>query len=292
MKSAKLAGVMCVVLGMSEIAFAAAAAGGDKSRYDLANPTPRAQMRELATDRPDKTECPFTVDAGHLQIEWDWAVLTHEKDTADGADTRTTSWSLLPVNFRLGLTNAFEVGLMLAPHERQRMEDRSMRPPAVERLSGFGDVTLRCKFNFWGNDGGDSALGLMPFIKFPTGRTGLGNSAVEGGVLLPFSHALPLGWSCGAQTEIDLMKNATGGGRHLEFINTITFSRTIVGELGGYVEVYSQHSAERGARWIGTLDFGFTYGLSKDTQLDAGINLGLCRAAPNTEIFTGFTVRF
>ena len=28
-------------------------------------------MREMSTDRPDKTESPYTVDAGHFQIEWD-----------------------------------------------------------------------------------------------------------------------------------------------------------------------------------------------------------------------------
>jgi hypothetical protein len=28
-------------------------------------------LRELSTDRPDKTERPFTVDAGHFQLEMD-----------------------------------------------------------------------------------------------------------------------------------------------------------------------------------------------------------------------------
>jgi hypothetical protein len=33
-------------------------------------------MRELSADRPDKTDCPFTVDAGHFQVEMDFANLT------------------------------------------------------------------------------------------------------------------------------------------------------------------------------------------------------------------------
>src|SRR5688572_5942243 len=40
-----------------------------KSHYHLFNPTPRAQMREMSTDRPDQTESPYTVDAGHVQVE-------------------------------------------------------------------------------------------------------------------------------------------------------------------------------------------------------------------------------
>ena len=43
----------------------------DKAKYHLLNPTPREQMREMSTDRPDKTESPYTVDAGHFQIESD-----------------------------------------------------------------------------------------------------------------------------------------------------------------------------------------------------------------------------
>jgi hypothetical protein len=35
----------------------------DKSQFHLFNPTPKALMRELSTDRPDQTESPYTVDA-------------------------------------------------------------------------------------------------------------------------------------------------------------------------------------------------------------------------------------
>src|SRR5438046_9245564 len=34
----------------------------DKSSYTLFNPTPRAFMRELSADRPDKTDTTYTVD--------------------------------------------------------------------------------------------------------------------------------------------------------------------------------------------------------------------------------------
>jgi hypothetical protein len=48
---------------------AAVAATGpaDKSAFSLFNPTPRELMREMSTDRPDTTESPYTVDAGHFQ---------------------------------------------------------------------------------------------------------------------------------------------------------------------------------------------------------------------------------
>jgi len=43
----------------------------DKSQFHLFHPTPDALMREMATDRPDKTESAYTVDAGHFQVEMD-----------------------------------------------------------------------------------------------------------------------------------------------------------------------------------------------------------------------------
>jgi hypothetical protein len=47
------------------------AACADKGQYNLFNPTPTDCMREFEPDRPDLTDNPFTVDAGHVQFEAD-----------------------------------------------------------------------------------------------------------------------------------------------------------------------------------------------------------------------------
>ncbi len=51
----------------------------DKSHFNLFNPTPRELMRELSTDRPDKTESPYTVDAGRVQVELDLVTYTSDR---------------------------------------------------------------------------------------------------------------------------------------------------------------------------------------------------------------------
>jgi hypothetical protein len=43
----------------------------DKTAYTLFNPAPESQMRPLASDEFDKVVNPFTVDAGHVQLEAD-----------------------------------------------------------------------------------------------------------------------------------------------------------------------------------------------------------------------------
>ena len=46
-------------------------AAPDKSRYTLFDPTPTELLRGFNTDRPTKSNVPFTVDAGRFQYETD-----------------------------------------------------------------------------------------------------------------------------------------------------------------------------------------------------------------------------
>jgi hypothetical protein len=98
----------------------------DKSHFTLFNPTPRDQLRELSTDRPDQTESPYTVDAGHWQFEFDFANFT----TDDEGGTRTQTLNIAPLNAKLGLTSSTD--LQLHPraypffnHGRRRHHDDS-----------------------------------------------------------------------------------------------------------------------------------------------------------------------
>ncbi|MEO8614250.1 MAG: hypothetical protein ABI600_03855 [Luteolibacter sp.] len=45
------------------------AAAPDKSAFNLFNPVPTDLLRDLDTDRPDKTNSPHTLDAGHVQLK-------------------------------------------------------------------------------------------------------------------------------------------------------------------------------------------------------------------------------
>ncbi len=247
-------------------------------------------MREMSTDRPDKTESAYTVDAGHFQIESDLVAYSHDRDTRGGADTRTDAWSIGAVNLKAGLCNQADLQVVIESYNRVRTDDRVAG--RVTHQSGFGDVTVRLKSNLWGNDGGKTAFAVMPFVKLPTNQDELGNDAVEGGVILPLAVELPGGWGMGVMTEFDFMQDADGSGHHAEFINTITFGHDIIGRLGGYVEFFSAVSTEADAEWVGTVDLGLTYGLTDDIQLDAGVNLGVTRSAEDVNPFLGLSIRF
>ena len=258
----------------------------DKSRYNLFHPTPDNLLRELATDRPDKTESPTTVDAGHFQIEMDFATFT--RDETNGLETET--WNIAPFNVRIGLLNNVELSLIFESYLREDVEDGTTK--ARSTLSGAGDFITRLKINLWGNDSGRTAFAVFPFVKFPTNTDSLGNTSVEGGAIFPFSAKLPAQVEMGMETGVLFLRNEAGPDYHQEFVNSITFSREIVGKLSGYCEFFSSVSTERDSEWVGTFDVGFTYALTANLQLDCGCNIGVTDSADDINVFSGISVRF
>lgn len=258
----------------------------DKSGYTLFNPTPEDSMRELSTDRPDQTESPFTVDAGHVQLEMDFATFT--QDRSDGVRTRT--WNIAPFNVRIGLLNNLELSLVFDSYLHQRTEDRPNRLTTSQ--SGIGDFTARVKLNLWGNDGGKTAFALLPFIKFPTNTAGLGNRAVEGGLILPFSMELPAGFGVSVETGASFVQNQDNRAYHAEVVNSISIDHKLVGKLSAYVEFFSNISAERHAPWVGAFDAGIELEVSENIQLDCGCNIGVSKGADDVNPFVGLSVRF
>lgn len=268
------------------------APAADKSHYHLFRPTPKGQMREMSTDRPDKTESPYTVDAGHFQIETDILNFSYDRRNPEHSPTRVKSYAIMPVNFKMGLTNKIDIQFVIESYNIVKTRDRDENGVRVtEHQDGFGDVTTRVKFNVWGNDGGKTALAIMPYIKAPTNQDGIGNDAVEGGLIVPLGVELPLGWGMGVMTELDFVWDDEDHKHDMEFVNTITFSHDIIGNLGGYIEFFSAVSSN-GSPWVGTVDAGFTYAFSDDIQLDFGCNVGVTRAADDVNPFLGLSLRF
>jgi len=273
----------CVVL---PLALRAEGVAVDKSSFTLFNPTPDQLMREMSTDRPDKTESPYTVDAGHFQIESDLVSYSYNHDSA----TRVDDWAIAPMNLKVGLCNRVDLQTVVETYRHIRTRDNLTGTPI--RQNGFGDITTRLKINLWGNDEGSTALAVMPFLKFPTNQDQLANDRVEGGVIIPFAVGLPAGFSLGLMTEFDFNRNDDGAGNHVEFINSATLSHHLIGKLRGYMELFTAVSSERDADWVGTLDLGLTYGLTPNIQLDVGVNFGLTDSADDLNPFVGLSYRF
>lgn len=238
------------------------------------------KLRALSTDRPDSTESPFTVDPGHVQVEMD--VANYGRTQLDGA--ATVEWEAAPFNLRWGVTKRTELGVFVTPF--RRVSETPRGGPRVSH-SGFGDLTLRGKWNLEGNEGGDFGWGLMADLKLPTATRPLGNGKLEGAVTLPIAFELGGGWGGGAMTSVEL--RYTGASHRAVWSNTLTFARDLTERVGGFLEVTSE--AGDGSH-VATFNCGLTRALNEVTQLDCGINLGISRTAPDLRWFAGWSRKY
>ena len=249
------------------------ALASDKSGYNLFNPVPADQMRELATDRPDRTESAYSVDPGHFQFEAD---LINRSASGEASETL-----LGGINAKAGLTDSIDVQLVLEPFVTTAVGEVSE--------SGIGDTTLRLKWNLFGNDEGSSALALMPYISLPTRGENIGSSNTTVGLAIPFAYSLPGDVSGGIMLEPTY--SLFDGGNfndHFTFGTMATFSRDLWGDFGGYVEFYNELSS---GPWVATFDLGITWGMTPNLQWDIGANIGASEASDDLNVFAGVSFR-
>jgi hypothetical protein len=263
----------------------------DKSAYTLFDPVPAAELRPLETDRPTKSNSPYTVDAGHFQYEADLVNWTY--DHYNYSRTTTSSVLVADPTLKLGLTNQTDLEVALAPINIVRSTDRTSGTRS--QFDGFGDVYTRVKFNLLGDDGGDYALAVVPYVKAPTADKNIGNGHVEGGGYAPFSFALPGGWTGLVMTELDFLEDADLTGVHQNYQNLVNVSHAIgpaSANVTGYVELYSDVNTDRNVQPVYTFDLAAAWLVKSDLQLDIGTNIGLNKPAPDLQAYIGISQRF
>jgi hypothetical protein len=66
---------------------------------------PQTEIREMSTDRPDKTESAYTVARSYVQLEMDFASYHYDKS----ANSKLESWNLLPINLKFGILDNVDI---------------------------------------------------------------------------------------------------------------------------------------------------------------------------------------
>ena len=255
----------------------------------LINSAVHAELRPLSTDRPDTTESPYTVDKGHYQIEIE--PLSWSRN--DDADVKTTSIGG-SYNLKFGIADNMDLQLVLSPYNHVKTEFTG----GDDSIHGVGNTDIRLKINIWGNDAGDTAFALMPFITVPTDDSNLDpldDDHNEYGVIAPLSFALPNDWNAAVMLELDRVRNADDDGYALVWVQSATASHSISGNLSGFVELVNSYnsddSAAAGDDDEAYFNTGLTYALADNMQLDAGTNLGLNSDSEDMRFFVGFSMK-
>jgi hypothetical protein len=284
----RAAALSTMAVAASVLLAAPQAVAQDKSQYTLFNPTPKDQMRDFNTDRPTKSNVPYTVDAGHIQYEGD--IFIHGFDNTSTPDTNISSWILGNPTLKLGLLNNVDLEVNFSAYNSIETITRSTGASNI--VSGFGDIYTRFKVNLWGNDGGTTAMALIPYVKMPTAPLGIGNRYVEGGLIAPLAIALPGGFNSIVMAEFDYLKNPNDDFYHANFPALINVNHKIGESVTAYAEVYANWSTIRDVQNIYTLDFALAWNPLPNFQLDIGVNIGLVPAAVPYQIYAGIAQRF
>ena len=272
----KMSAVLLVLCG--------AAWAGEKSEYNLFKRTPKEQLRDLSTDRPDLTESPSTVDAGWFQLEMDIASYLEDSSTVE----RFRAVGIGALNLKAGVLNNVDIQFIWTAYVREETVDRATGVETT--VSGSGDLVVRVKWNLWGNDGGETAFAVMPFLKIPTAGADVGNGEVEGGIIAPFGMDIGGGWGLGLQAELDFFRTDDNTRDQLVFAFTVVVGRDLTEDLGFFVEVFAAFPTEDST--VVTVDFGGTYALCPQVQLDVAVVIGVTDAAADLVVFVGISVRF
>jgi Putative MetA-pathway of phenol degradation len=150
---------------------------------------------------------------------------------------------------------------------------------------------LRSKISLFGDDEGPFAIGLIPSVTLPTGQDGVGNRGFEGGVGIPVQFALPDEFQLGIESTVQTV-HEPGGGSHFHCLNSISLGHAITKKISTYIELTTDVSAAASTGWIGTVDTALIYQPVDNWQLDAGVNIGVTRAANDLFTFVGVAWRY
>lgn len=257
----------------------------DSARYSWRKAVPRNRLRELQPDRPGVTENPFTVDAGHLQVEMDALRLTN---SGAGADERQRYWQLGYSVIKLGLSRRTAVQMELPLYNVQKELPRT-EPQPEERRAGFGDVSLRVKHNFLG-DAQDGSFGMaaIGYVRLPTGGL-VGSGGAEYGLIVPVDIELSDNSNLEAQLATGLNYDREQARRYLQLVPSVALEYDFTEKTGLIAETVAQWDAQQ-RRWQPSFNLAPILKLTENLQLDAGISLALNRLT-DQQYFAGFTLR-
>ena len=194
--------------------------------------------------------------------------------------------------FKLGLTNRMDLELNIAPVEKVSASG----PLGKQSLTGVSNLIVRTKVNVAGLEGGDFQAAILPYLELPTAKPGIGNKAVDGGVIVPILFGLPQNFTLVLDPEIDILRNSANAGRHTNFQNLVNLSHALSDSVTGYIELWGQiNNDPAGTTKQASLDLALAWLVwpnLPNLQFDIGTNIGLTSVTPKVQAYIGVSQRF
>jgi hypothetical protein len=257
----------------------------DSAHFNWRKPVPRNRLRDLQPDRPGVTESPFTVDAGHVQLEMDAFRL---RNSGSGQDLRTRDWHLAYSMIKLGLSRRTDVQLEMPLYSNTKQRAATDHQ-WQSRQSGFGDVTVRVKHNFIGDDQkGIFAMSVIGYARLPSGGA-LGSGAVEYGLVLPVDIELADHVNLEVQLETELSYDREQARRYASLQPSMALEYDFTKRVGLLTEGFMKWNSLESS-WQTGMNIAPFFKITSNFEVDMGTQLALDKIADH-EYFVGFTLR-
>ena len=248
-----------------------------------AEQAPKRQLRPLNADRPGVTESPNTVGRGRMQLETDLVRLITSKPNQE---PRSRVMRLSAFAIRAGLTDHTEVQVFVDPYTVEKQWEPGEQ---VERSAGFGDVALRVKHNFIGDDEEADALvvAAIGFVRLPTGgRQGAGG--YEYGILVPATYNFQHEWHISAQAASFLSYDRDARQHAVELAPSVAVDHGFNDWLAAFAEFSTSRNLKT-HQWNSAVSTGPIFHVSERVQLDFGRRFALSSSAER-EYYVGLVI--
>lgn len=224
----------------------------------------------ISTDRPTVTNASTTVPCRTLLFENGF-----NETTAGGQQ----GWDLPETVARFGATTRTELRLTAPGYFWNTQVGSAF-------ATGAGDLAMGVKQQLGPVGGFD--VSAMATVSFPTGAQSVSSHGYDPTLQMPWSHKLPSHWTVEGMLTVawptqDGQHNVTGQA-------TVVLDRQLTQALDGFGEYAGTFPGRGGPQHV--VDFGGTYKLTNNQQVDLRGGLGLSAAALDHYIGAGYSVRF
>ena len=246
---------------------------------------PSSDVPALCTDRPTKATSACTVPKGMVQIESD--LINFTRIEIGGVKVDTILYTSPTIKYGIG--DSTDIEASINPYETIHVHGGGF---GSESISGVGDLYLKVKQRLT-DPNATNQFALLPFIKIPTAKLGIGNRKVEGGLIGTGLFGLGNGFTLTVSPEADLLSDGDLHGRHVQLIGALNLGKALTSNVSASVELWTaQNFDPSGTVHQYSIDGGLAWVARPNLQFDVGANFGLNQATPDVQVYAGISTRF
>ena len=228
-----------------------------------------AYAREFNTERPDKARLAYTLQEKKLAFEPEFInYSTHGEEDK-------SALTIGEIFLRYGLTDHSELQIVTDSY----LQESNQR--------GFGNTEIAFKQNILGNDTGDVALALIPYLFAPTAGADLWDDRFEGGLAFAMDSLIYQNYYFSVTLETNNIRRDRRLDWQSNFISIVSIGRETFKDLFFYTEIFNESGLNKHQGNITTFDLSIQYEVNPKLRFDIGTFLGISPDADDIETFAG-----